>query len=852
MIPVELRIRGFLSYKEEAVLDFTSFHTACISGHNGAGKSSLLDAMTWALFGRARRNDESVIHMQADTAQVAYTFGYEGNLYRIIRTRRRGKTTQLEFQIRQQDGGWKPLSERSLRDTEARIRSTLRLDYETFVNAAFFLQGKADSFTRMRPAERKRVLASILGLEQWEVYRRRALDKARDIENRMAVLQAQMEEYETELREESARKETLQQLERELADLQTARRAQEQALERMRQVAATLREQQKLVDALAGQVQSTRQTLETLERRLAGRREEQEARRQVLERAQDIEAAYQGWQQARAELERWEALAAQFREWETRRRQPLAAIQAERARLEQELRTLEAQEAEYAQTCAALEALEGELRQEAAALAQEERRLAERETLRERLQEIQEGIGQSRAENAHLKQEMAKLKERIDTLGAVEGGACPLCGQPLPEGERRTLLDHLEADGRRMGDRYRANQQAMSDLQQALEDTRARLQSLAALEREHKQREARLGALQARKAHLQEQKATWERHSAPRLEAVRRTLEEESFAGEARALLAEIDAQCRELGYDPAAHEAARQREQAGRAAEEALRQLESAKAALEPLEREIADLEAQIGTLADQLQTQQSEWEAATERLAAAQSQAPDVRQAERTLLEIQERENRLRMDVGAARQRVAVLDNVRERRREALRRRDELALEVSRYRRLEQAFGKKGVPALLIEAALPEIEMHANDMLERLSNGAMSVRFVTQRAYKGRRDDLKETLDIQIIDSAGMRAYEMYSGGEAFRVDFAVRLALARVLAARAGARLQTLVIDEGFGSQDAQGRQRLVEAINLIQGDFEKILVITHIESLKDAFPARIEVVKTPQGSTVEIRA
>ncbi len=89
------------------------------------------------------------------------------------------------------------------------------------------------------------------------------------------------------------------------------------------------------------------------------------------------------------------------------------------------------------------------------------------------------------------------------------------------------------------------------------------------------------------------------------------------------------------------------------------------------------------------------------------------------------------------------------------------------------------------------------------------------------------------------------MFSGGEAFRVNFAIRLALSEVLARRAGARLQTLVIDEGFGSQDALGRQRLIEAINLVRGDFAKILVITHIDELKDAFPNRIEVEKTPRG-------
>jgi exonuclease SbcC len=150
-----------------------------------------------------------------------------------------------------------------------------------------------------------------------------------------------------------------------------------------------------------------------------------------------------------------------------------------------------------------------------------------------------------------------------------------------------------------------------------------------------------------------------------------------------------------------------------------------------------------------------------------------------------------------------------------------------------------------------LPEIENKANEVLERLSGGTMTVRFVTQSAYKDkRRDDLKETLDIQISDGAGTRDYEMFSGGEAFRVNFAIRLALSEVLAQRAGARLQTLVIDEGFGSQDAEGRQRLIEAINLVQQDFARILVITHIDELKDAFPNRIEVEKTLSGSSIRV--
>ena len=196
-------------------------------------------------------------------------------------------------------------------------------------------------------------------------------------------------------------------------------------------------------------------------------------------------------------------------------------------------------------------------------------------------------------------------------------------------------------------------------------------------------------------------------------------------------------------------------------------------------------------------------------------------------------------------------MLKTQRARKADHERERDILQLQIAKHKTLETAFGKNGVPALLIEQALPQIEEKANELLDRLSDGNMSVRFVTQAEYKDRkRDDLKETLEIQISDAAGNRNYEMYSGGEAFRVNFAIRLALSEILAQRKGARLQTLVIDEGFGSQDTQGRQRLIEAINLVRPDFEKILVITHLDELKDAFPTRIEVEKTERGSTIQV--
>lgn len=82
MIPVRLQLKGFLSYLDPVELDFSGLDVACISGSNGAGKSSLLDAITWALFGQARRRDDAVINRHADAAEVIFDFAYEGDLYR--------------------------------------------------------------------------------------------------------------------------------------------------------------------------------------------------------------------------------------------------------------------------------------------------------------------------------------------------------------------------------------------------------------------------------------------------------------------------------------------------------------------------------------------------------------------------------------------------------------------------------------------------------------------------------------------------------------------------------------------------------------------------------------------------
>jgi exonuclease SbcC len=176
------------------------------------------------------------------------------------------------------------------------------------------------------------------------------------------------------------------------------------------------------------------------------------------------------------------------------------------------------------------------------------------------------------------------------------------------------------------------------------------------------------------------------------------------------------------------------------------------------------------------------------------------------------------------------------------------ELTQTAEDYQTLATALGKNGIQALLIEDAIPEIELEANDLLGRLTDNQTHIFLESLRDLKS--GGTQETLDIKISDAAGIRPYELFSGGEAFRIDFALRIAISKLLARRAGTSLQTLIIDEGFGSQDEDGLSYIMDALYKIQHDFKKIIIVSHLPRLNDQFPVRFCVQKSPSGSSIRI--
>jgi len=158
-------------------------------------------------------------------------------------------------------------------------------------------------------------------------------------------------------------------------------------------------------------------------------------------------------------------------------------------------------------------------------------------------------------------------------------------------------------------------------------------------------------------------------------------------------------------------------------------------------------------------------------------------------------------------------------------------------------EMFGRNGIPALVIENAIPALEASANRWLEKLASGRLSVRIDSLRAKKS--GGLRETLDITVADGDAERPLEGFSGGERQRVNLALRLALAELLADRAGRRIEALILDEAFTALDAEGRQLALEVIRALEDTFPLTLFVTHLPDMGQAFPTRIEV--TRNGSS-----
>ena len=857
MIPLKLTLSNFLCYRENVPpLNFNGVHVACICGSNGHGKSALLDSITWALWGKARgKVQDEMISYGADECRVELDFSSRDENYRVIRShgrggrRRRGGASDLQLMILDGDAA-RPITGDMIRETQARIDQTVGMDYDTFINSAFLVQGRADEFTNKTPTERKAVLSKILGLETYDKLQIRAREGNSWAENTVKISEGNVDRLRRELDQLVAPTAELKTVETTLFNANKDLEEQKVKTSALRDQVTELRRQQAGLEESSGRMVMLAKEAEQFESAHKVSQQQVVAFEKLISQASTIREGSAQLTAARNAFARLEEAGQTFDELERLRVSTAARIDLKRTQLESQIQQISTdiesrlnpkiQELEQIQTNQILLQEQGpEFDERATVLARE----------RENLQGISIQIGQLQSALERSVSEGKDLAAKKELLEGANGQdpICPLCRTPLREDGCVRLVETFETDIESKREEYRTISARVKILQGEASELENRLpQQELALNQAQTNWQVELQQLEQQLKDSQQARLELE-EATPRLKTMRITLADNSFAAEDSAQLKRLEEQIKELDYDPATRQQMFRESQNLEAFAQQEQLLEQAEAGLPGAKDAVEQNSALAARRREELtemETQAAKTKGALARLTTLEAEFTQEEQLEREIgARVQQSIDRQGYLRGQVERQESLADELRS----ETARLNALQDEQSIYQELAVAFGRQGVQAMLIETVVPRLEDETNLLLGRMTDNRMNVKLETQRDRASGNGDPRETLDIIVSDELGPRGYEMFSGGEAFRVNLAMRIALSKVLAQRTGAPLPTLFIDEGFGTQDAIGRERILDVISAIGNDFEKVLVITHLDDLKEAFPVSIEVLKDVNGST-----
>jgi exonuclease SbcC len=902
MIPIILRLKNFLSYgPNEQVINFEPYSLICLSGKNGHGKSSILDAITWAIWGCARKTtgvakgDEGLVHLGQKEMIVHLEFLSGGQRYRIRREvfKSYGKTiNRLDVEVFDANAHqFVTLTDKSIRATQDKIEQVVGVDFVTFVSTSFLRQGQSNEFSKKTPRERKDIIASIIGLKKFDQLAVLAGERSKELAQQITQLQFKVEhsrtlalqkpEIETQLSESLKKGAELDVL---LAQLALVEDAGQQKIKKMQQVieqknkiqaeldAGVRNEKERVVQIGLG-VKKWREKHAKLiglpsfdvlmQQRLAAVNiiEQLRAHKEQLYRHQELVISLKN---RKTSLE-----LSIVHEFELKKSEQLR----KKSELEAEVRFLQEslQQLEHKKTQA--ERALSENKQQVAALIDALAHKQELEELYDRekaLFEKRKAFYHSCVSKKNLASATAaEVADRKSLVENVSSPACPLCEQLLTIRRKQYLAQQLNRQEQFQLHRLNRVSLILKQLEDVLRAQRTMLESTG-------KRCAQLVGFEQDLVRLTQHqemcvvdlneviKKITELQSALHIkkEFIVRIEHEVGLLAEAGIAKKSNDCQIVQISADIVTleNEIAQSQfsQEKMRAAEIQLQKIEALLAETQSKTTQFEEVIRLKHSLISAITAIRMARVALTEKRMQAEQLQIELQSADEVMLQQQalelERKKNLHLKQQLA-QEVGALTERGQRAQEAVlfveKFSEELALllqEKKEYDTLVEAYGKNGIQALLIEEVLPEIEREANLLLSRLTDNQTQIFIESVRDLKS--GGIRETLDIQISDAVGVRPYEMFSGGEAFRIDFALRIAVSKLLARRAGTHLQTLFIDEGFGSQDEEGLSLLTQALFSIQQDFEKIIIVSHLERLKDSFPVHVIVEKRSSGSFVHV--
>jgi len=897
MVPISLSLKNFLSYGPELqTIHFGPYALICLSGKNGHGKSALLDAMTWAVWGQARkmagamRADESLLRLSEYEMLVIFEFASNGYRYRVkrefVRSGNKGIAT-LDFGLLSEESEKTiALTGKTIRETQATIEKIIGLDFETFVNSAFLRQGGAGEFCRKSPRERKEILARILSLDHYEMIKKSALEKVKNTSIERDLIMHTQQKRKTEKQEYADVDKQVQQLYNVL-DVTLQKEIQ-------------LKQQCAPMQHMLSQIKSEILYYQT---EVIKKRQLQEEKMALVAQLRQLRFEWKSCiaahivsqkiiplLQKKQNVMRVVLLQKELLDQKMMLQQELVILKEKQHQIVREYETKNyALKERYAVECESLkramesvheavQAVQGEISEieiECNVYAQRVNFLAKsKELITQKRNECVFFIKRSEKRVALIDKVLGKksyyqalnqdLEKKMSLLCDEQCAVCPICDHDLSPEKRQQLHQSIETQ--------KHNIECMLS---RLAMLHSHLEPYQALYREYKKRELMMNReaeavqlqhgecaimqsqLHERKIRLQEQLSKLgerqemllqkrgelhEQFVSKQISEIDDTAYNQIIMSVAATQKAIQEHVYDEPSYTNACHE---------------LQQLEEciAKSDEESIKRSMFTLKERIKTgclLLRKNNQEQSRSNFATEKLQSLEQKESILKQKEAQYVAsldlLQEKKEQLLHEKGNLEMRQRLMQLISESYDRDEQRLLVLQRDIDQYMIIAHTTGKDGIQALLIEQSIPEIEYEANVILSRLTHNQMQLFIESVKDLKSGK--AKETLDIKISDSEGVRSYDLFSGGEAFRIDLALRIGISKLLANRAGTTLETLIIDEGFGSQDEEGISLVVDSLYKIQDDFKKIIIVSHLASIKEQIPVHFIVTKTASGSSVQV--
>jgi DNA repair exonuclease SbcCD ATPase subunit len=891
--------------------DFDGSALWSISGDNGAGKSAIFDAITYVLFGEHRggkQEEVRLIRKGASEMEASFSFLFDEQLMRARRTVGRSprgtqarKTWQLA--VYEDNGDWRPIpgteTAGGLREW---LADRLRLRHDTFTASVLLQQGNSDALIRSKPQKRFDILSGLLDMEAYRRLEEAASQHERDArrtlqdgERRLlelpAVSKEDLDQVKRNVKTSEAHLKDARTSEREAGRLVTAAKSYQSLLERMKKTDGQLKEIQRLLrdkdrimeehaewTKLTSQLPRLRKSTESLKR--AGDQEAAALKAERAASAIDPAKVKKALEQARMSCRQAREKAGALRkecDGLNRSVPPLETILLRRVELEDRQNDLKevGSSKVHSKSAGGLAEQLTQLKQRSRSLEQEKEERSE--------------------ENSHAQSRISQLDEELtERIAAGAEGVCSHCGQRVDEQHiKREIADFKQkvaqarTTWRQTKATLRDTATKLTEVKDQIEKFHEKLEIAKGEEADARRAETEVDrakktlqkAIAAAKAISNEQtksvteKTVKQAHTfvegnRRKLDSKRAELEEleeaaEGFQGEADAL---------DEKHDSEARAKAELVDSAKTLKAEAASLREQAQAFLTDVEAgwrlalvdQGASLVARLQKRSDQLKNvpeqhssllkaddQKRQLDAVHSELKAQAEAVPKphrvaVEQAERMAANAEAEREKVERKRDEAK---TISENLSRSRNE----RSNLEKEINETRKAQRLYvrlcgllGRSGLQGALMDEALNSIAQLANETLARISGGQLQVS-MTRKPGRGGEDQIstqvndlafsEEPLDVAFI-----------SGGQKFRVSVALAAAIGQYTGG--GMRsIRSMIIDEGFGSLDSQGRQEMVDELRALAEHLDRLIVISHQEDFQDRtlFPTGY-VLSKKDGQTV----